>query len=140
MQAALGVAQIERMDEIIAKKRWMADQYTKRLSHLKSLQLPVEKPWAQSVYWMYALVLSEETGMDNTECEKRLFELGVDTRPFFIGMHEQPVFHKMGLFKEEKYPVTERIAKQGLYLPSGLAITEAQIETVCDAVKEVIPS
>lgn len=140
MQAALGVAQIERMVEIIAKKRWMADKYTKRLSHLKNLQLPVEKPWAKSVYWMYAFVLSEETGIGNAECAKKLFELGVDTRPFFIGMHEQPAFHNIGLFKDEKYPVTERIARQGLYLPSGLAITEEQIEMVCEAVKEVIPS
>lgn len=139
MQAALGVAQIERMKEIVTKKRWMADQYTKRLCHLKNLQLPVEKPWAKSVYWMYALVISEETGIDNSGCAKKLFELGVDTRPFFIGMHEQPVFHKMGLFKDERYPVTERIAKQGLYLPSGLTITEKQIETVCNAVEEVIP-
>lgn len=139
MQAALGVAQIDRIDEIIAKKRWIAEQYTTRLGKLKNIQLPVEKAWAKSVYWMYSLVLKDNAEMDNASCAKRLFELGVDTRPFFIGMHEQPAFHKMGLFKDEKYPVSEKIARQGLYLPSGLKITEEQIETVCNALKEVIP-
>jgi len=76
--------------------------------------------------------------MDNTECAKRLLEKGIETRPFFIGMHEQPVFHKRGLFINEKYPVAEKIARQGFYLPSGLTLTEDQIETVTCAVKEVL--
>lgn len=138
MQAALGVAQMERIGEIIAKKRWMAQEYSSRLQKIPAIQLPTEKPWAKSVYWMYALVLSDTCGMDNTECAKRLYDKGVETRPFFIGMHEQPVLHKLGLFKEEKYPVAERIARQGLYLPSGLTITKEQIETVSNAVKEVV--
>jgi len=138
MQAALGVAQMARMVEIIAKKRWMAQEYTRRLSTITELQLPSEEPWAKSVYWMYALVLSDTCGMDNTECAKRLLEKGIETRPFFIGMHEQPVFHKRGLFMNEKYPVAEKIARQGFYLPSGLTITEDQIETVACAVKEVL--
>ena len=53
-------------------------------------------------------------------------------------MHEQPVFHKRGLFLNEHYPVAERLARQGLYLPSGLALTEDQLVRVCDAVHEVL--
>lgn len=138
MQAALGVAQMARIGEIIAKKRWMAQEYTKRLKNVPNVQLPAEEPWAKSVYWMYAMVLSDSCGMDNTECAKRLFEKGVDTRPFFIGMHEQPALHKLGLFHHEKYPVAERIARQGFYLPSGLAITKEQIDAAADAVCEVL--
>lgn len=138
MQAALGVAQMERIDKIIATKRWMAQEYTKRLQNVPEIQLPVEEPWAKSVYWMYALVLSDRCGMDNTECAKRLYEKGVDTRPFFIGMHEQPALHKLGLFNNEKYPVAERISRQGFYLPSGLTITTDQIDIVADAVCEVL--
>ena len=138
IQAALGVAQMARIDEIIAKKRWMAEEYTKSLQKVAEIQLPVEEPWAKSVYWMYALVLSDTCGMDNTECAKRLYEKGVDTRPFFIGMHEQPALHKLGLFNNEKYPVAERIARQGFYLPSGLTITKEQIDAVADAVYEVL--
>ena len=68
---------------------------------------------------------------------QELRERGVETRPFFLGMHEQPVFHRRGLFLNERYPVAESLARQGLYLPSGLALTEEQLTRVCDAVREV---
>ena len=70
--------------------------------------------------------------------DRRLKARGVETRPFFLGMHEQPVFHERGLFLHERYPVAERIARQGLYLPSGLTLTEAQIEGVCAAVVDAL--
>jgi len=69
-----------------------------------------------------------------------LTEKGVDTRPFFLGMHEQPVFHDMGLFRGEPYPVAERLARQGFYIPSGLTLTEEQMDTVSTALKEVVHS
>ena len=138
LQAALGLAQLERFEEIVAKKRWMGKTYTERLKDIPCLQLPVEKSWAKQVYWMYGLVLDEKTGMDAVEFSRRVLALGVQTRPFFLGMHEQPVFLKRGLFQDERYPVAERIAQQGLYLPSGLAMTEAQLEQVCDTVRKVL--
>jgi perosamine synthetase len=139
IQAALGLAQLERFDEIVAKKRWMGQAYRERLQGISGLQLPVEEPWARQVYWMYGLVLVESRGLDAVEFAHRLEALGVQTRPFFLGMHEQPVFRARGLFEGERYPVTERIARQGLYLPSGLALTEAQLEETCVAVKKVLP-
>ena len=138
LQAALGLAQLERMDQIVARKRWMGKEYTRRLKDIEGLQLPVEEPWARSVYWMYGVVLSEDTGMDASQFIQRLRQRGVDTRPFFLGMHEQPVFHKRRLFLNERYPVAERLARQGLYLPSGLTLTEEQLAQVCDAVHEVL--
>jgi perosamine synthetase len=138
MQAALGLAQFERIDEIIARKRWMGKEYSCRLQELSVLQLPVEESWARNVYWMYGIVVAEETGMDAAELAKRLRERGVETRPFFLGMHEQPVFHKRGLFVDEHYAVTERLARQGLYLPSGLALTPDQLSEVCTTVFDVL--
>jgi perosamine synthetase len=138
MQAALGVAQLERFDQIIAKKRRMGAEYTKRLQEIPGMQLPVEESWAKQVYWMYGLVLDESTGMDAVEFARRLDAEGVQTRPFFLGMHEQPVFWARGLFKGERYPVAERIAKQGLYIPSGLALTNAQLEETCSVVKRIL--
>jgi perosamine synthetase len=137
LQAALGLAQLERFDEIVAKKRWMGQAYTERLRGVPGVQLPVEEPWAKNVYWMYGLVLDKDTGMDAIEFAHRLREAGVDTRPFFLGMHEQLVFQQRGLFQGEHYPVAERIARQGLYLPSGLALTESQLHQVCEAVRKV---
>ena len=138
IQAALGLGQVERMADIVSRKRRMGQQYTERLKNLTCLQLPIEEPWARSVYWMYGVVLGEETGMDAEQFALRLRERGVETRPFFLGMHEQPVFHERGLFRQERYPVAERIARQGLYLPSGVALTQDQLEQVCDAVREVL--
>jgi perosamine synthetase len=138
IQAAIGLAQLERIDEIIAKKRWMGYAYNERLRGIPCLQLPVEESWARQVYWMYGVVLDESIGMDAKEFARRLKEHGIETRPFFLGMHEQPVFHDMGYFIDTHYPVTERIARQGLYLPSGLTITEAQIDEVVKVVKTVL--
>ncbi|MEW6232994.1 MAG: DegT/DnrJ/EryC1/StrS family aminotransferase [Chloroflexota bacterium] len=140
LQAALGLAQLERMDQIVARKRWMGMEYTRRLKGVPGLELPVEEPWARTVYWMYGVVVSEETGMDATEFSRRLAERDVETRPFFLGMHEQPVFQQRGLFRGESYPIAERIARQGLYLPSGLALTEGQLTQVARAVREALTS
>ena len=138
LQAAIGLAQLERIDEIIMRKRWMGNYYTERLHGVGGLQLPVEEPWARQIYWMYGIVLDEKKGWDAKNFGEKLREQGIDTRPFFLGMHEQPVFRNMSLFTDESYPVTERIARQGLYLPSGLTLTEEQISLVCNAVKEIV--
>jgi perosamine synthetase len=87
---------------------------------------------------MYGIVLDESTGLDAEQFTHALAEKGVQTRPFFLGMHEQPVFQRMGLFKNEQYPVTERIARQGLYLPSGLALSSEQLEQTVKAICEVL--
>jgi perosamine synthetase len=138
LQAALGLHQVGRMDEIVARKRQMGQAYTERLSEMPGVELQVQQPWARSVYWMYGLVVREETGLDAAEFARRLASDGVETRPFFLGMHEQPALRERGLFSGESYPVAERIARQGLYLPSGLGLDEAQIAHVCQAVREVL--
>ncbi|MGA9351780.1 MAG: DegT/DnrJ/EryC1/StrS family aminotransferase [Anaerolineae bacterium] len=137
VQAAIGLAQLERIEESVRHKRWMGAAYTERLRNVLGLQLPVEEPWAKNVYWMYGVVLDESTRLDAAEFARLLAARGVMTRPFFLGMHEQPVFRQMGLFKGEHYPVAERLARQGLYLPSGMTLTEAQVESVCAIVRQV---
>jgi perosamine synthetase len=138
LQAALGLAQLERVDEIVARKRRMGQEYTRQLRGIKGLQLPTEEPWARSVYWMYGVVLSEEIGMDAQAFANKLAAHGVETRPFFLGMHEQPVFKRRGWFRNESYPVAERLACRGFYLPSGLALTASQLEAAAQAVRELV--
>lgn len=138
LQAAIGLSQVEHVDEHIRRKRWMGAAYTERLADLPQLELPVEEPWASNVYWMYGVVLADDVPFDAEEFARRLRAEGVDTRPFFIGMHEQPVLLERGLFAGECHPVAERIARRGLYLPSGLTLTEEQVETVCGAVRRVL--
>lgn len=138
MQAAIGVAQIERIEESVQKKRWMAAAYAEQLGGITGLSLPVERSWAKNVYWMYGLVLDSTLGLDAVQFARLLAEKGIMTRPFFLGMHEQPVFHKMGLFAGEHYPVTEHIARQGLYLPSGLTLTPEQVNRAGEAVRAIL--
>jgi perosamine synthetase len=138
VQAAIGCAQVEDIDARVRRKREIGRRYTAQLRGVDGLQLPVEMPWAKNVYWMYGMVLDESIGIDAMTFASRLLRRGVVTRPFFLGMHEQPVFLEQGLFAGERYPVTERIASQGLYLPSGLTLTDAQIDRVAAVVREEI--
>lgn len=139
LQAALGVAQLERLDEFVARKRCMGARYTELLAGTTGLQLPLPSAeYADNIYWVFGVVLDDDVGMDAREAMERLAQKGIGTRPFFWPMHEQPVFRKMGLFAGECYPVAERIARRGFYLPSGLALTDWQIERSAAALWEVL--
>jgi perosamine synthetase len=138
VQAAMGVAQLERFPSIVARKRAVAARYTEGLRDIEGVQLPVEEAWARSVYWMYGIVLDESLGFDAVEAARRLKAEGVETRPFFLGMHGQPVFKARGLFAGENYPVADRIAERGFYLPSGLALTDSDVDSVIEAVRRVL--
>lgn len=137
LQAAVGLAQLENIEKHIAIKIHNASLYNRNLADIAEIRLPVEKEWAKNVYWMYGIELRDAAGMDNGELADRLRERGVATRPFFLGMHEQPVLREMGLFRGEGYPVAERLARRGLYLPSGLALTEEQIDAVSGALHDI---
>lgn len=139
LQAALGKAQLERLDEFVALKRNMGKRYMERLADLEAIQLPPAKTaYADNIYWVFGMVLKDTVPFDAAEAIKKLGTEKIGTRPFFWPMHEQPVFHKMGLFKNEKYPVAENIARRGFYVPSGMAITPQQIDTVSEAVKKIL--
>jgi len=134
LQAALGLAQLERMDEFALRKRRIGQRYTELLAETRGLQLPLSAThYADNIYWVYGVVLDDDAGMDPEQAMQRLGALGIGTRPFFWPMHEQPVFRKMGLFAGETYPVAERLARRGFYLPSGLALTEVQLVAVAAA-------
>ncbi len=138
LQAAIGLAQCESIAETLAHKRAIGQAYLENLGGIAGLQLPVERPGVRNVYWMFGVVLDDDVDMDATEFARRLRKRNVDTRPFFVGMHEQPIFAEMGLFAGERYPVTECLSRRGLYLPSGAALTADQIASVCAAVLEVL--
>jgi len=138
LQAAIGLAQVERVEDHVSRKRRMAALYTERLCNVAGLKLPVERPGVKNVYWMYGVVLDDVVDVDAAGFARRLREQGVDTRPFFLGMHEQPVLRERGFFAGESYPVTERLSRRGLYLPSGLGLGEAEIEKVCGAVRQCL--
>ena len=138
LQAAMGVAQLERLDDFVARKRRMGKRYTELLAGTPGLELPpAATDYADNIYWVYGLLLDSEAGLDAEEAMRRLGSLGIGTRPFFWPMHEQPALRKMGLFTGESFPVAERMARRGFYLPSGLALTDGQMERVAAAVKSL---
>ena len=139
LQAAVGLAQLEKLDEHIKRKLRMGELYTELLSEIPELQLPLPiTDYAENIYWVYGMVLKDHVPFDAEEAMRRLKKKGIGTRPFFWPMHEQPVFKRMGLFENEKYPVAERIARRGFYIPSGLTMTKEQIDRVCEAVRKVL--
>ena len=118
----------------------MAASYAKDLAGVRGLTLPKEKPWARNVYWMYAVLVEDEFGLSRDEVmETKLRKAGIDTRSFFVPVHEQPVFARDNAYRGLSFPVSTELSRKGFYLPSGLALTRAQIDEVCRAVKAVRP-
>lgn len=138
LQAAVGLAQLERLDEFVEKKREIGKFYTNALADIEGIKLPVAKTeYADNIYWVYGIVLDKETILSNQDITKLLAAEGIGTRTFFWCMHEQPVYQKQGMFDGEKYENAEYLARKGFYIPSGLAITKTQMEIVADKIHKV---
>jgi perosamine synthetase len=139
VQAAIGVAQLERIDQILAKKRQIGCWYQERLRGHSRLQLPRERTdYAENIYWVFGVILNDSVSFDAVEALARLRSMGVDGRHFFWPIHQQPVFRRKGWFANERCPVAERIARRGFYLPSGVGLTEEEADTSAAALLEII--
>lgn len=139
IQAALGLAQLERLEEFVGRKRTMGKRYTELLSPVKGIELmPAKTRYADNIYWVFGILLKDEVPFDAEEAMLRLGRMGIGTRPFFWPMHEQPVFQKKALFRNERHPVAERLARRGFYVPSGMALTEENIVKVAEAVTKLL--
>lgn len=131
LQAAVGLAQLERLEEFVARKRAMGKYYTERLKDIDGLMLPIEKTdYADNIYWVYGIVLEQNIQADNKLIQKLLAKEGIGSRTFFWCMHEQPVYQKQEMFRNESYPNAEYLARKGFYIPSGLALTQEQMDRV----------
>ena len=131
LQAALGVAQLEQLDDFVRIKREMGAQYTELLQDLDELQLPLrDTEYANNIFWVYGLVLKDRVPFDAGEIMRRLATVGVGSRPFFCPLHLQPVLRRMGYFLGDHFPVAESLYARGFYIPSGMALKRMQIEQV----------
>ena len=140
IQAAVGLAQLECIDDFILKKREIGEKYQQKLSKFSdSFQLPLKSnDFAENIYWVFSIVLKKELNFSLTEITKDLSNRGVGNRPFFWPMHLQPYLKKNGFFEDETYPNSEYIAKNGFYIPSGLGIHDDDIDYVCDAIESAV--
>ena len=139
LQAAVGVAQLEKLPQTIEKKRRIGTWYGELLADVEDLErLPARTEYADNIHWVYGVVLSDGVPFDAEEAMRRMAAQGIGTRPFFWPMHQQPVLRKMGLFNGESCPVAERIARRGFYIPSGVALTYEQAIEVCQALRRIL--
>jgi len=134
MQAAVGVAQMERWDEFLQRKIAIGMRYSNRLSGVSELQLPViSTDIAQNVFWVFGVVL--KNGMKSEEMRNKLSKSGVSSRAFFCPIHLQPALRRMGMFSKQEFPVSEWLWEYGLYLPSGVGTTDDEIDQSADALR-----
>lgn len=138
MQAAIGVAQLEKITQTIQKKRTIGAMYQELLRDITELIQPIVKTdYCENIYWVYAVVIRKECGMNAEYAMQWLHKHKIGTRPFFYPIHKQPVLQRMGFFHEEVCPHAESIAEQGFYLPSGAALSENEIEMIASYVKKL---
>ncbi len=138
MQAAMGCAQMDRIEMLVAKKREIAQWYLDGLADLPWLQMPVEKPWAINSYWVFAMLVKPGFHVDRNNLVARLANAGIETRNFFVPMNQQPALHSLGLLRGEAYPVAEDASQRGLYLPNGTTLTKEQVDYVCGWIRSAV--
>jgi len=135
-QAAMGLSQMHRIEQIVEEKRRVAATYNELLADIPGLQLPAQLEWARNIYWMYSIVIDPQRfGITRDQLAAHLAEEGIETRTFFCPMNQQPVLLKMKTFRAVPCPVADRLWEQGLYLPSTHTLDRSTIEKIARAVK-----
>lgn len=133
IQAALGVAQMERIDWLLARKREIAQAYSQRLRAITGITLPIQESWASSVFWLNSILVDESKfGLSRDELMARLKDGGIETRPVFPCIHRQPIYNTGA-----RLPVAQHISENGLSLPSAVNLTLASIERIVDSIANV---
>lgn len=132
IQAAIGLAQLEYIDEMLTIRQRNATLYNERLAEVPGLTLPPEAEWAENVYWMYSVLVAEDFGLSRNELRQALRAAGIDTRPFFYPVHTLPMYNT-----GQSLPVAEDLGRRGLNLPSGATLTVAQIDYICETIRKI---
>jgi len=135
LQAAVGLAQLEHIDDFVSMRRNNAKLYSSLLSELgDKITLPPEARWAKNVYWMYSILIEDDFGMSRDDLMKNLEIEGIETRTFFYPIHVQPIYARQ--FQGEKFPVADQLSAKGINLPSGNTLTSNEIRYVCERIKK----
>jgi perosamine synthetase len=132
IQAAIGCAQLEQADSILARRKEIAAAYQAGLAGIAGLTPPPAQPWAENVYWMYSVLVEPAFGADREAVRAGLRERGIDSRPFFVPLHELPPYRQ-----DAPFPVTTALAAKGINLPSGTGLLPEEIAAVCNALREL---
>lgn len=139
LQAALGLSQSKRLSELVEQKRKIGRKYDFRLSGIQGLELPEPSMgFAENIYWVYGILLKKNNVCDAKALRQKLQSRGVSTRPFFFPLHRQPALKNVGVDKNDGFPIANDLYERGFYIPSGLGITDAQQDFVCDVLHELM--
>jgi perosamine synthetase len=134
LQASVGVAQTEKLNDFVEARRRNAALYTHLLKEIPGIVTPPEAGWAKNVFWMYSILVEDEFGLSRDQVRAYLARYGIETRTFFIPMHLQPIYYNQ--FKGQRYPVAEMLCQRGFYLPSASSLTERQVRFIADIVRQ----
>lgn len=135
IQAAIGLAQLKKIDGFIKKKRRNARVYEeglKKLVEKGKIELQPEMPWAKSAYWMNSILIKDKFGMSRDEVIKKIGKNGIESRPFFY-----PINHFPSYKNNEFFPVAEKLAREGINLPSAVTLSEDEIQFVADTLSSL---
>ncbi len=130
--AALGLAQLERIESFVAKKRQIFNWYWEKLKDIKGISMNYERPHTKSNRWMSSIILDDDFGITREEFMKKLRVKMIDSRPFFYPISMFP------MYKEQNTPVAHHLGLRGVNLPSGLKLKKSEVEYVADTVREVL--
>jgi len=133
IQAALGVGQMERINQVIEQKRINAALYNKGLQNIPGITLPPEAAWAKNIYWLFSILVDEkEFGMSSKELGEQLKKRGIETRPLFPPVHQQPIYDT-----GQSLPVCEKLSRWGLSLPSSVNLNGDEIEKITNEIRNI---
>ena len=135
LQAAVGLAQTERLVQLVERRLENARRYSAALSGIRGLTLPPDPPGRRNVFWMYSILVEEEFGCSRDELRRYLAACGIETRTFFIPIHLQPIYRDR--YQGQSYPIAEALCRKGLYLPSGPGLSMGSIEFIAREIARV---
>lgn len=136
LQAAVGVAQLERVESVLDRKRALAARYDEQLGGTPGIELPPRASWAEPVCWLYTIRVTPELGLSRDELADRLQLSGIETRPVFYPLHEMPPFQAFGA--DAAFPVTDAVAASGLSLPSAVTLGRDDVDAIAKGIRSVV--
>ena len=137
LSAALGVVQMQRLDELVARRTQVAEWYNQRLRDIPGIETPTIASYTTKASWfVYVIRFARELNRD--AIAKQLANVGIPARPYFLPIHLQPYMVERFGFREDTFPVTEDLGRRGLALPFSGVMTKAQVDRVCQALKRCV--
>ena len=132
LQAALGVAQLERIDELLYKRKLVFDWYEEELGDISGIKINYQAIWAKNIYWMICLEIENFNEIKRDEFIQKLKKYGIDSRPYFYPISDMPMYNN----KKNITPISHKIYQRGLNLPIFFDITREQVSYICSIVKK----